>query len=65
MARTAIGDRLMRIDDVAEVLGISRRTVWRLIAQAELPAPVKVLGSSRIAESELGQYIERLKRERS
>ena len=53
MTRTAIGDRLLRIDEVADVLGISRRTVWRLIARAELPAPVKVLGSSRVAESEL------------
>ena len=50
---------------MARVLDVSKRTVYRMIAGAELPQPVKVRSGSRIPESEVRAYIERLKRGRT
>ena len=41
-------DRLLRIRDVAALLGVSERTVWRLMAEGELPQPVLGRGGSRL-----------------
>ena len=58
------GDRLLKIKEVAVLLGICVRGVWRLIAVGVLPQPVHVGASARLPESEVMAYIERLKRER-
>lgn len=44
--------------DVAEVCSISRRKVYSLIENGELPA-VKIGFSSRVKESDLEAYVER------
>lgn len=49
---------------VAEILGVSKRTLYRLIADGSLPKPVKVGSCSRIVESELTVFIETLKGKR-
>jgi len=35
------------VDTVAELLGISTRSVWRLVARGELPRPVRIGGLAR------------------
>jgi excisionase family DNA binding protein len=49
---------------VAELLHISTRKVWRLIANGDLPKPVKVGRAVRFFMSEISQYQEKLKNSR-
>jgi prophage regulatory protein len=37
-----IEDRLMRIPEVLEVTGLSRATVYKLVAQGDFPKKVKI-----------------------
>ncbi len=59
------GEHLLRLADVAERLGISRRGVERLIASGKLPRPVKVGACSALPDSDVSTYIEQLKQERN
>jgi excisionase family DNA binding protein len=56
------GDRLLTIEQVAERLAVARRTVFRLIERGELRV-VRIGRATRIAESDLSEYIERLRNE--
>jgi excisionase family DNA binding protein len=49
---------------VAEALGVTKRTVYRLIAGQELPQPVKVGAKSLMPKSDLRAYMARKMRER-
>ena len=33
---------LLTVEEVARILCVSKRTIWRLVASGELPPPVKV-----------------------
>lgn len=46
-------DRLLRVGEVAAVLGISVRQVWKLCRFGELPDPIRIGGSTRWRESEI------------
>ena len=54
-------DRLVRLRDVAERLGVSLRTVYREIAESKLPRAVRVRGRSMMPESDVVAYLEKLK----
>jgi len=54
-------ERLLNVCRVAELLGISKRGVYRLVARGELAKPVKVGQVSRWLESEVIAWIERAK----
>lgn len=47
--------RYLRIDEVAQYLGISRRTVYRLIEEEKLEA-VKIRGCSRVRWDDLQRF---------
>jgi len=47
--------RYLRIDEVAQYLGISRRTVYRLIEEQKLEA-VKIRGCSRVRWDDLQRF---------
>ena len=51
----------LSLKQVADLLGMSVRAVYRLIDEGELPRPLKVGRSSRIPASEYRAYIEKLK----
>jgi len=56
---------LVKLKDAAARLGISIRTLYRMIEEGLLPRPVLVTGKSRaLCESDLDAFIERLKRDR-
>ena len=57
-------DTLISIKDVANRLSLSVRAVYRLIADDSFPPPVKVGGASRWYESDLSDYLNRLKSQR-
>ena len=59
-------ERLVSLAETAERFGgVSIKTVRRLIAAGELPAPVKVMSCSKLPLSEVLACIERLKAQRS
>ena len=46
------------------MLGLSVRSVYRLVDRAELPAPVKIGGSSRFFQSDLDRFLAELREKR-
>lgn len=58
-------EHLLSLRDVAAKLDLSLRGVYRLIANGSLPPPVKVGRSSKIFASDLHQYFETLKTNRT
>lgn len=57
-------DNLISLPKAAKQLDISVRGLYRLIARKEVADPVKIGGSSKLFESDLVAYTQRLKRER-
>lgn len=59
-------ERLVSLNETANMFGgVSVKTVRRMIAAGQLPAPVKVMSCSKLPLSEVLGCIERLKRQRS
>ena len=54
--------RLLRIEDVAERLAVSRSMAWKLIAYGDLPA-VRIRRAVRVRPADLEAYVERAVRE--
>ena len=60
-ALSSTQDRLVSIRNVSLQLDLSTRAVYRLVAKGEIPPPVKVGGSTRFYQSDLDDYLNRLK----
>lgn len=60
-AKSVDQSKLMGLGKVAEVLDVSEREVYRLIASGELPKPVKIGRLSKLLFSDVLSYIEKLK----
>ena len=58
-------DKLVSVKVVAGRIGISERGVWRLIANGDLPQPVKVGRCSRLFQSDATEWLQRLKEQRA
>lgn len=54
-------EQLVSVRALASRLGLSTRGVYRLVARGQFPPPVKVGGASRWCESDLEEYLSRLK----
>ena len=50
-------EKLLTAKAVGEMLGLSKRQVFRLKSSGKIPAPVKVGGSIRWVESEMSAWI--------
>lgn len=59
--KTTQVDRLVSVRDTAALLGCSVPTVWRRVADGQLPKPVKIGGITRWPESEINTVIENAK----
>ena len=55
------GQVLLRVRDVAETLGVSKRTVWRLVSGGRLPQPVAIGRCKRWRQADVEQFVEGLK----
>jgi excisionase family DNA binding protein len=53
-------DRLLRVDEVADRLGISIRTVWSLRSSGAIPDAVKIGTATRWRRSEIESHIRSL-----
>ncbi len=60
-----VPDQLLTLEQAAAILAISRRTLYRMIAAGEFPAPLRVGGARRVAASDLTAYLTRLKQRRA
>jgi len=49
---------LLSANQVAELLGVSVRTLWRLLSAGKLPAPVRLGGSVRWRNADIRQWID-------
>lgn len=61
----SVRDILLRVGEVAEVLGCAKSTVWRRSAAGTLPAPMKIGHSARWSELEILAAIEDAKAQRA
>jgi len=59
--QTTIPDHLIPIQMVAACLNLSTRAVYRLVAKGELAPPVKIGSATRFCQSDLDDYLSRLK----
>jgi predicted DNA-binding transcriptional regulator AlpA len=57
-------EQLISLPAAASRLDISLRGFYRLIAQGDLPPPVKVGRSSKMFQSDLSGYVQKLKAQR-
>jgi excisionase family DNA binding protein len=48
---------LLRVREVAEILGVSVRTVWRLVSDGTLAQPVAIGRSKRWRRSDIDAFI--------
>lgn len=56
---TSDSSRYVRDVQVAELLDVSRATVWRLVKSGDLPPPYKLRGSTRFKLCEIVEAIEK------
>ncbi len=55
---------LIPLSEVARLLSVSVRTIYRLVAEGELPPPLKVGRASRFEAKDVQRYLDKLRRER-
>lgn len=48
---------LITADEVATMIGISTRTLWRLLSAGKLPTPVRIGGSTRWQRDAIREWI--------
>lgn len=58
-------DKLIRDTDASQMLGCSKATFWRRVADGTIPKPVKIGGMSRWPLSEIAQVINQAKAQRA
>jgi len=58
---TEIIDPLIRDGEAAGMLGCSKSTFWRRVADGTIPRPVKIGGMSRWPQSEVQEVIHKAK----
>ncbi len=59
------GHLLLTLNQAAQSLAISKRTLERLIAGGVFPVPLKIGRSSRVSREDISNYLEQLRRARS
>jgi excisionase family DNA binding protein len=58
-------DRVMRLPEIADVLGVCPRSVRRMIDRGELPPCVRVGRAVGLMESEIEAYLQRMREQRT
>jgi predicted DNA-binding transcriptional regulator AlpA len=58
------GEKLLSVKKVAEIVDLSVRQIWRLVADNLFPKPVHVGHSARWLWSDIQRYLDELKRGR-
>ena len=53
----AVGTVLLRVEQVAAELGVSRRTVWRLVSGGRLPRPLAIGRCRRWRRADVERFV--------
>ena len=56
---TDIAPKLINAEELARMMNISERTLWRLLSGGRLPQPVRIGRSTRWRLAEVVEWIER------
>ncbi|MBX3412419.1 MAG: helix-turn-helix domain-containing protein [Pirellulales bacterium] len=48
---------MITVDELATILGLSKRTIWRLLSAGEIPKPIRLGGSTRWVLAEIEAWI--------
>ncbi len=54
-----IAPKLINAEELARMMGISERTLWRLLSGGRLPQPVRIGRNTRWRLAEVTEWIER------
>lgn len=57
------GPRLLNRNQVAAILGVSRRTIYNAVSKGKFPAPISIFGMARWEEKTVLEFIEKAKRQ--
>ncbi len=55
------GDKMLSVNQVTEILGVSRTTLWNLTKRRDIPS-YQIGGSVKYKKSEVNEYIQKQKR---
>jgi prophage regulatory protein len=58
-------DRLLRINEVTDQVGLGKSAIYEMITAGTFPAPIKIGCASRWSQIEVQRWIEERKRERA
>lgn len=50
--------QLITTEELAEILGMSKRTIWRLLSAGQIPQPVRIGRSTRWRRDEVQRWID-------
>lgn len=56
--------KCLRINEVSKKLGVARSTIYKMVADGDLPQPIKMGRASLWIEDDLNQFLLKLKAER-
>lgn len=59
---TVTEDRLLTVRDVAQLLAMSTRNIWRLKSAGRLPPAIKIGGAVRWDRADIARHLDALKR---
>ena len=51
-------DRLLTLEEVRRIIGLSSATLYRLIARGQFPSPIRIGRTSRWPESEVSSFVQ-------
>ena len=51
-------DYFLKAEDLSEILGVSKRTVWRWRSSGKIPEPVTIAGSTRWRSTVIRSWVE-------
>ena len=57
MSHTGITEKLLRAVDVGRMLNLSKRQIFRLNSSGKIPAPIRIGGAVRWAESTIAKWL--------
>lgn len=50
---------LLTVDELSELLKVSKRTIWRMRSSGQIPKPVRIGGGVRWRQSEIENWIKK------
>ncbi len=57
MSNTGTTEKLLRAVDVGRILNLSKRQIFRLNSSGKIPAPLRIGGAVRWAESTIAEWL--------